>query len=958
MRPHEDFSAHPRRPSGTELFERDAELELLGTHLDSATAGEGAMVAVVGPAGIGKSSLLLEAREAAAERELLVLGARGGELERDYGFGVARQLFEDPLARLSAADRRAVLSGAAARAAMVVGSEELGGSAEWEDGYAVLHALYWLTANLAHRSPCLLIVDDLHWADTASVRFLAYLQRRIEALPAAILIATRPAVEASEPDLLEAVIQAPGVIRVVPEPLSEVAVASLLAGALERVDSETVSAVLEATSGNPFLCRVAAAGLAEGRGSGAPPDLAALMGESFAALLTRRLGPLGREAEALARAVAVLGSDAPLRRAALLAGLDEPAAVAAADGLAARGIFEAGPALEFTHPLVRAGLRDSIPASERAALHARAAELLDDEGSPAEAAAVHLLAAPATGLARPVRTLRAAARAAAAKGDPSTAAAYLRRALAEPPPADERAAIEVELGEAELNAGEAEAAIGHLEAAASEAEGTERWLRRVRLLAMARSSIGDYEPAVELLRAAVDPVAAEDRDLALRLEGELFQCAMMLPSAYARISPRLEALGGEIEGTTPGERSLLTALATEACLRTESAGRVRDLALRAFDRGLLDDRAPYSIIWTNAAFPLVFAEGFAEVEQVLEAALDQAAERTDPVGFVRARAVGALLRAKQGSIAEAESDGRRAIEIGAEAGLRIGLLATGPLVEALLARGAVEEADAVIAALDSEAVETTTFMAGWALMARARVRLAQGRLEEATADLRAMLGRESGWHPWNPAMFPCRSILAEALWRLGEGEEARALAERELELAEHWGAPGTLAASLRTLGRLAADDAGLELLRRGVDLASASGARLEHARSLYELGAAIRRGGRRAEAREPLHEAMEIAHRCGATVLSERAREELVLTGSRPRRAVRTGVDALTPSERRVAGMAARGMTNREIAQELFVTVRTVQVHLTATYRKLEISSREEIAAALGGDAGRGELTG
>jgi DNA-binding CsgD family transcriptional regulator len=151
---------------------------------------------------------------------------------------------------------------------------------------------------------------------------------------------------------------------------------------------------------------------------------------------------------------------------------------------------------------------------------------------------------------------------------------------------------------------------------------------------------------------------------------------------------------------------------------------------------------------------------------------------------------------------------------------------------------------------------------------------------------------------------------------------------------------------LRTLGLISGD---LELLRQSAAVAATSGAELENAQSLYELGAATRRDGRRSEAREPLYAALEKAYRCGATVLAARAREELVATGARPRGAVRTGVDALTPSELRVSRMAAAGMTNPEIAQELFVTIRTVQVHLTNSYRKLDIASRKELRAALEG---------
>src|SRR6266508_334252 len=173
------------------------------------------------------------------------------------------------------------------------------------------------------------------------------------------------------------------------------------------------------------------------------------------------------------------------------------------------------------------------------------------------------------------------------------------------------------------------------------------------------------------------------------------------------------------------------------------------------------------------------------------------------------------------------------------------------------------------------------------------------------------------WGGGNPAVYPL----------LGRG----------VEPARTWGAPGPLGGALRMFGRERGD---LVVLTAAVASSEGLPWRLEHAHSLVEYGAALRRAGRRHESREPLHAGMELAHVCGARPLAERARQELLATGARPRRMVRTGVDALTASERRVAGMAAHGITNREIAQVLFVTTRTVEVHLTHAYQKLDISSR------------------
>ncbi len=182
---------------------------------------------------------------------------------------------------------------------------------------------------------------------------------------------------------------------------------------------------------------------------------------------------------------------------------------------------------------------------------------------------------------------------------------------------------------------------------------------------------------------------------------------------------------------------------------------------------------------------------------------------------------------------------------------------------------------------------------------------------------------------------------------MGEQDEARRLAAEELELARTWGAPRALGAALRAAGLVAGGKNGLTLLEEAVEVLADSPARLEHAKARTELGAALRRANRRAEAREQLRQALELATHCGAAPLAARAETELLATGARPRRISLSGVESLTPSERRVAVLAAEGPTNREIAQALFVTTRTVEVHLTSSYRKLNISSRSQLAAAL-----------
>jgi DNA-binding NarL/FixJ family response regulator len=158
---------------------------------------------------------------------------------------------------------------------------------------------------------------------------------------------------------------------------------------------------------------------------------------------------------------------------------------------------------------------------------------------------------------------------------------------------------------------------------------------------------------------------------------------------------------------------------------------------------------------------------------------------------------------------------------------------------------------------------------------------------------------------------------------------------------------------LRTLGTLEQGDSGMALLNEAVEVLRGSSARLEHAYALVAQGAALRRAGRRATAREPLREALDLAYGCGATVLAARAHDELVAAGARPRRDPTESRSTLTASELRVAHLAAEGKTNREIAQALFLTEKTIETHLRNVFRKLGIGSRSQIARALRGTSAR-----
>jgi DNA-binding CsgD family transcriptional regulator len=264
----------------------------------------------------------------------------------------------------------------------------------------------------------------------------------------------------------------------------------------------------------------------------------------------------------------------------------------------------------------------------------------------------------------------------------------------------------------------------------------------------------------------------------------------------------------------------------------------------------------------------------------------------------------------------------------------------------LVDQGQLDAAEEALAPLDSEA-ERGSVIAAEARFARGRLRIAQGRVAEGLEDFLAVGELLTRAHITCPGYLPWRSEAALAHLALGHEEPARRLAADELELAREFGAPRALGVAKRAAGVVAGGERGAFLLREAVDAFERGDARLERARALADLGALLRRRNRRSEARELLREALDAAHRSGARRLAQQAETELRATGARPRRVVLIGVDSLTASERRIAEFASEGLTNREIAQSLFITDRTVEGHLTSVFRKLRLDSRDQLAAAL-----------
>ena len=925
------------------LLEREAELGVLERLLDEAAEGHGSLLLLEGRPGIGKTRLIAAAHERAEQREARGLRAQASELELHFSHGIVRQLFEPPLARVPSEVRAELLAGAAGLAAPLFGLELPSDAPQVDPSFGTLHGLFWLTANLADRNPLVLSVDDLHWCDPPSLRFLAYLRRRLEGLPILLVASLRSAEPGTGSPVLDELLADPLATVLRPGPLTEEGVAALVRDQLDADPEPEFSATVHAeTGGNPLLVRELLGAIRAERiepsASGAVRVMK-LAPKSVGRLVLRRLSPLGERAAALVGSVAVLGDEAELGTAAELAGLSRDEAADAAESLRRLDIFRPGERLGFAHPVVRDAVYVSLHLPERERGHARAAELLAEHGAPAARVAAQLLATQPSAHPWRTRWLRAAARQALAQGAPDAAASYLRRALAEPPAGTERFGALLELGIAETR-GNPERAIDHLSEALELTDDDHALADAAIALAKALFWVGRPVEAIEALER-VEPRVAGD-DVARVLEAELIFLGSYYPETYPQARARLRRLRREWCGDDVAGRQLLGLLASDAARSCGSPSEALELARAALAGGVLLREEP-GAAFTVPASVLVYLDRFDEALAVYGDALERARRTGSAFLFVMISVLRSALLLRRGQLADAEADAR-AVEARPEYG-------TWAPPASLLAEVLIERGDSRAAAEAFDRTGAEELPNAWEQCfsehRRGRLRILQGRLREGVDDLLAAGERFRALGCVNPAHAAWRSEAALALDRLGEREEALRLAHEELELARAWGAPRTLGKALRSAGLVEGGEGGLALLEEAVAVLSDSPAQLERARALTELGAALRRANRRAPAREPLADGLELAQRCGADALADRARDELVATGARPRRVARSGVDALTPSERRVAQLAAAGQTNREIAQRLFVTAKTVQTHLSHAYQKLDIRSRSQLPAAL-----------
>lgn len=937
------------------LLDREDVIAAVDRVLDGARMGRGAALLVEGPVGIGKTALIEEVGHRASG--FVVARLAGGEFERDLPMGVVRGMFESIVWRATDADRARWFRGSSSIAGWALGvpGTEATGDEPGVDSVAMRWAFYWLAVAVAEDRPLCVLVDDVQWADRESLRWLLFCARQLQDTGIALIMAGRDHGAGVDEPLIDALAGLPDVQSHRLGELSQSATGQLVQAWSQgtQVGSGFVRACHQRSQGNPLmlmeLLREASRLELQPDGEGAA-RLETLVPEGVTRSVQLRLRALGARAVSLAKAIAILGSSARLADAAELAEVSLAEAAADADLLIRADVLRDGQQLELAHPLLRGAIMGGLTSPARGLLHARAARVLASRGASADVVGAHLLLTPPAHDYWVVDQLMRAAEQARAQGSPEAAARLLQRALEEPPEDATRAALHAALGSARCTSGDANG----IENIRIARELTDDPVQRAMLALQLGTPYFFLGRGVEVDQMLIEALAQlGDREPELAFGLRTFRASA--PWCGARFDPseliaELLEQARAIAAPTPVMRPALGGLAAAAVQTGFPASLVRAIARQAI--GELEDHR-HAIALGFPLFPaliaLVLAEDLDGIEQRLQLAEDGVRHRgavTLGVGnALCARSVLALITGAPGDAADLA---RGAVELLTGSAFTV-LQAQSVvlLASALRERGELESAERALACGPAQEASGVWFAVGQA--ERGALALARGDHRQARTEALAAgaLFGQIGARNWFPSSW--RTTAAFALRIGGEVAEAGRLAAEQVSDARRFGAAGAVGSALRVEGAVLDD---LDRVLEAERLLASSPLRLEHARALVDIGAAMRRRGERARAREPLYTGMEIAGRCGAEPLAERALTELRATGARPRKVVRSGTEALTASERRVAVLAASGRTNREIAGELFITMATVETHLRSTFRKLDVRSRNELGERL--QAGEG----
>lgn len=947
------------------VFEREEPLGALSRLLADAAAGKGAVALVDGPVGVGKSRLLDAFIGAVGASGGLALTAIASESESEIPLGVIAQLvFGAPLPEARREHVMGLIAAAEAHSEAAARSEAAQGttaSAEPRDRRStepprlsqaearVVGGLCSALLQLAGPGPLAIVVDDVHRADPLSQATLAYLARRVRGAPVVAAFAHADLPSPGSRDLRLELLRHAHSVRLSLGPLSRDGVRQAVAARFGAPDAERIaSRCFQITGGNPLLlggllddyaaasrATDAAAQEATAQEGTAPePEPADGFRRAVLSCLRRSPEPVAR----CAQAVAVLGDTDGVGRL-----LTAPPDVAKPDGgraleaLAAMGLLDAA---GFRAEAARAAVLAELAPEPRAVLRRRAAHLAHSAGRPARVIADHLLEARGDGEAWMVPCLETAAAEALAEGRVARAVEYLQLACDLCADKARLARIKTTLLRAQWrqSPGTPRRHLPELVEAVNAGH-----LRGGDAVVVAKALLwhGRFESARAVLARVAQSDAAADPDTAAELRATR-------PWVRCSYTPLLEFVPGDDDAaasapmSTEAGRRIGAASALDAALTRGPSEEVVGEAERVLRSTRLEGMGMDAV--ESALLALTYSEQPQRAAPRCDELIEAARERQAPSRVARLRAIRAEISLRQGALPAAEAHARASLElIPPEAwGVTVGA-SVATLLTALIAMGRTDDAVAALNLPVPDGVMQSRFGLHY-LQARGRYRLSVGDHVGALGDFEAcgeLMGR---WELDVPGLIAWRIDAAEACLLLRRRERAMELLAAQLSRCDARTTPRTHGNALRLVAAAGDPRRRPALLRQAADALRASGDRYSLARALAELTTVYHSLGESRRARVTGRQAWTLARECGAETL---ARSLAAESGERQPSAQRSVTDLLSDAEQRVAALVARGQSNREIAWKLFITVSTVEQHLTRTYRKLGISGRADLAAAV-----------
>ncbi|MFH9419677.1 AAA family ATPase [Streptomyces sp. NPDC017529] len=942
------------------LVERDTELSVLEGMLDACVGGRGGVALVSGVVGSGKTALLRAFRERAAPTGALWLQATAVGAERDVPLRVAGQLMRTAEAAGAGGEPAGWLPPVAAGGAPVREAEE-GIPAE----VAVEFFPRWCGILLAQarNRPVVVCIDDVHQADAYSLECVLYMVRRLDVSRILVVLGESVGSDWEDNRARQELLMRPTCRFVQIGPLLRDGVAAMaVAGQKGRRSAPPVSEFHRLSGGSPLLLRAL---LDDYEDAGRGGDAGLVPGAAYeraVALCLNRCDPLTRRT---AWVLAVLGPQAERVEPAEVLGVPRAAAERSLRGLDRMGLLAGG---RFRHECGRAAVlrRAEPPGCGR--LQARVARVLYEHGAPATVLARRLIAAEPVDAPWALPTLLEAAESALARNDVGAALDCLR--AARDACSDERQVLKVRV--AMMRAGwrvDPSSAVRHLPALTDAALAGRLTARDAKALVGHLLWFGRADEALEVLRAADEQGEGEEREREAgkgdggRVMWDLARlwCAYGYPgpgcsyrAAVAGGVYRSEAVGGA--GLTAEQGTQQRALALMASvLDQRAAGDVVARAERILHETRPEDRTPAAGL--AALVALVVADGLREAARWCDVLLVEARERRTPMWQSLFASVKAFIEIRLGELAAAEESAHTALTVVPPEGW--GAAVAVPVAALLYAKTAMGRLDEAAAHLLVPVPEAAFRTPGGLLYlwARGHYHLAVGRPYAALEDFHRCGDLMARWNLDLSELVPWRADAAQVYVSLGDDRRARSLLEKELTRPGPR-RPWTRGVALRVLAALAERGDRPRLLGEAMDLLQRSGHRLELAYALAELSYGywdINDGSR---ARAAARRAQQLMRECGIRSPVLKAPPVGAANSHAPERPTAGGAGRpaaeLSGAELRVATLAARGYTNREIAGALFITISTVEQHLTRAYRKLGVQRRTGLATRLKPDGADG----